>query len=107
MTASNRKFIIFTWGCQMNDDDADQIAGLLMQMGYSSTDIQEEADLAGYQLQLSRTSGEDSRLLQENGPEKAPGKTKGFPLFWLWEDFYFLYLHSFFISCCQRASSSM
>ena len=46
MTAVDRKFIIFTWGCQMNEDDAEQIAGLLMQMGYSPTQIAEEADLA-------------------------------------------------------------
>ena len=46
MTATDRKFIIFTWGCQMNEDDSEQIASLLMQMGYSPTDIQEEADLA-------------------------------------------------------------
>lgn len=46
MTAVDRKFIIFTWGCQMNEDDAEQIAGLLMQMGYSPTDTPQEADLA-------------------------------------------------------------
>jgi len=46
MTSTDRKFIIFTWGCQMNEDDAEQIASLLMQMGYSPTDTQEEADLA-------------------------------------------------------------
>lgn len=46
VTSSDRKFIIFTWGCQMNEDDAEQIASLLMQMGYSPTDIEQEADLA-------------------------------------------------------------
>lgn len=46
MTATDRKFIIFTWGCQMNEDDSEQIASLLMQMGYSPTDNQEEADVA-------------------------------------------------------------
>ena len=46
MTSTDRKFIMFTWGCQMNEDDAEQIASLLMQMGYSPTDNQEEADLA-------------------------------------------------------------
>jgi len=46
MTATNPKFIIFTWGCQMNEDDAEQIANLLMQMGYSPTSNQEEADIA-------------------------------------------------------------
>jgi len=46
VTTADRKFIIFTWGCQMNEDDAEQIASLLMQMGYSPTDNQEEADVA-------------------------------------------------------------
>lgn len=46
MTATDRKFIIFTWGCQMNEDDAEQIASLLMQMGYSPTRNQDDADLA-------------------------------------------------------------
>ncbi|MCE5199206.1 MAG: tRNA (N6-isopentenyl adenosine(37)-C2)-methylthiotransferase MiaB [Armatimonadota bacterium] len=46
MTTSNRNFIVYTWGCQMNEDDAEQIANLLMQMGYSQTDSPEEADVA-------------------------------------------------------------
>lgn len=46
MTSINKKFIIFTWGCQMNEDDSEQIANLLMQMGYSPTRDQEQADLA-------------------------------------------------------------
>jgi tRNA-2-methylthio-N6-dimethylallyladenosine synthase len=46
MTTRNRKFIIFTWGCQMNEDDSEQLSGLLMRMGYSPTDAQEEADVA-------------------------------------------------------------
>ncbi len=40
------KFIIFTWGCQMNEDDSEQIASLLMQMGYTPTSVAEEADIA-------------------------------------------------------------
>ncbi|MCE5314370.1 MAG: tRNA (N6-isopentenyl adenosine(37)-C2)-methylthiotransferase MiaB [Armatimonadota bacterium] len=46
MTTTDRKFIIFTWGCQMNEDDAEQIANILMSMGYSSTQNEEEADVA-------------------------------------------------------------
>ena len=46
MTTCDRKFIIFTWGCQMNEDDAEQIANLLMQMGYSPTQSAEQADIA-------------------------------------------------------------
>lgn len=46
MTTRDRKFIIFTWGCQMNEDDSEQLASLLMRMGYSPTMDQEEADVA-------------------------------------------------------------
>ncbi len=46
MTTCDRKFTIITWGCQMNEDDSEQIANLLMQMGYSPTDDQAEADIA-------------------------------------------------------------
>ncbi|MEN6356427.1 MAG: tRNA (N6-isopentenyl adenosine(37)-C2)-methylthiotransferase MiaB [Armatimonadota bacterium] len=46
MTVTDRKFIIFTWGCQMNEDDAEQIANLLMSMGYSPTQDEQEADIA-------------------------------------------------------------
>ena len=46
MTSCDRKFIIFTWGCQMNEDDSEQIASLLIQMGCSPTDNPKEADIA-------------------------------------------------------------
>jgi tRNA-2-methylthio-N6-dimethylallyladenosine synthase len=46
MTTTDRKFIIITWGCQMNEDDAEQIASLLMGMGYSPTQDENEADIA-------------------------------------------------------------
>lgn len=46
MTHVSPKFIIFTWGCQMNEDDSEQIAGILTQLGYSATDDASEADLA-------------------------------------------------------------
>lgn len=46
VTTTDRKFIIFTWGCQMNEDDSEQIASLLMRMGYCPTDCQEDADVA-------------------------------------------------------------
>jgi len=46
VSTTDRKFIIFTWGCQMNEDDSEQIASLLMRMGYWPTNDQEEADVA-------------------------------------------------------------
>ena len=46
VTTATPKFTIFTWGCQMNEDDSEQIANLLMQMGCSPTDRAEDADIA-------------------------------------------------------------
>jgi len=45
-TGQTGKFIIFTWGCQMNEDDSEQIAARLTQMGYRSTNNAQEADIA-------------------------------------------------------------
>ena len=81
MTTINRKFIIFTWGCQMNDDDAEQIAGLLMQMGYSPTDIQQEADLAvlvtcsvrAKPEQKAKSKLGELRVIKESSPDMIIG----------------------------------
>ena len=39
------KYLIETWGCQMNDHDSEKLAGLLNKEGFSATDSVEEADL--------------------------------------------------------------
>ena len=46
MTATDRRFMVFTWGCQMNEDDSEQIANLLTQMGYTRAGSENEADIA-------------------------------------------------------------
>ena len=77
MTATNRKFIIFTWGCQMNEDDSEQIANLLMQMGYSPTTNQDEADIAMLVTcsvrekpeQKAKSKLGELRILKESNPE--------------------------------------
>lgn len=38
-------FTVLTWGCQMNEEDSNQIASLLIQMGYQPTDELEKADV--------------------------------------------------------------
>ncbi|MER2189624.1 MAG: tRNA (N6-isopentenyl adenosine(37)-C2)-methylthiotransferase MiaB [Solibacillus sp.] len=40
-----RKFYIRTYGCQMNEHDTEVMAGIFMQLGYTSTEIIEEADV--------------------------------------------------------------
>ena len=42
----NEKFIIYTWGCQMNEDDSLQLAVFLRNYGYEETFDVSEADIA-------------------------------------------------------------
>ena len=81
MISTHRKFIIFTWGCQMNEDDAEQIASLLMQMGYSPTDTAQEADLAmlvtcsvrAKPEQKAKSKLGELRVLKESNPDMLIG----------------------------------
>lgn len=41
----NKKFLIETWGCQMNEEDSEKLSGMLMNMGYESTLFREKADV--------------------------------------------------------------
>jgi tRNA-2-methylthio-N6-dimethylallyladenosine synthase len=40
-----KKFLIRTYGCQMNEHDTEIMAGILMELGYESTDKTEDADI--------------------------------------------------------------
>lgn len=40
-----RKYLVETYGCQMNFHDSERMAGLLEQAGYEATDDQEDADV--------------------------------------------------------------
>ncbi|MGC8862064.1 MAG: tRNA (N6-isopentenyl adenosine(37)-C2)-methylthiotransferase MiaB [Armatimonadota bacterium] len=81
MTTTAPRFIIYTWGCQMNEDDSEQIANLLMQMGYSPTDRPEEADVAMLVTCSVRAKPEakaraklgELRLLKNRRPEMIIG----------------------------------
>lgn len=42
---SDNNYHIITWGCQMNEEDSEQMALYLEQMGYQSVDAPEEADV--------------------------------------------------------------
>src|SRR5690625_7156105 len=41
----NRKFLIQTYGCQMNEHDTEVMAGILSEMGYEATTVIDEADV--------------------------------------------------------------
>lgn len=40
-----KKFLIRTYGCQMNEHDTEVMAGILSEMGYEATNVTEEADI--------------------------------------------------------------
>ncbi|SDY69003.1 tRNA-2-methylthio-N6-dimethylallyladenosine synthase [Evansella caseinilytica] len=40
-----KKFLIRTYGCQMNEHDSENMAGILLNMGFESTSVTEEADV--------------------------------------------------------------
>lgn len=42
---ADKKYTINTFGCQMNENDSEKLAGMLESMGYRHTDQQEESDL--------------------------------------------------------------
>lgn len=45
MNNTHAKFLLTTFGCQMNQADAQRIRGILNSLNYSETEIEEEADL--------------------------------------------------------------
>jgi tRNA-2-methylthio-N6-dimethylallyladenosine synthase len=38
-------YLLETWGCQMNEEDSEKLAGMLSDMGYNSTNNREDADI--------------------------------------------------------------
>lgn len=58
MLNGSKKYIITTWGCQMNEHDSEKMSGILESLGYVSTDIKEEADLIIFNTCLVRENAE-------------------------------------------------
>ena len=72
---NNKKYLITTWGCQMNEHDSEKISGILSSLGYIETNNKEEANLIIYNTCLIRENaelkvygnlGELKRLKREN-----------------------------------------
>ena len=61
-----RKYLIETFGCQMNIHDSERLAGLLDQAGYEKTDLPSDADLVVINTCSVRERAED-RLYTELG----------------------------------------
>src|SRR6188508_293981 len=54
-----RKYLIETFGCQMNVHDSERMAGLLEQAGFEATDLAEDADLVVINTCSVREHAED------------------------------------------------
>ncbi|TRM12466.1 tRNA (N6-isopentenyl adenosine(37)-C2)-methylthiotransferase MiaB [Lentibacillus cibarius] len=70
-----RKFMIRTYGCQMNEHDTEVMAGILSEMGYESTDDQHEADIILLNTCAIRENAEN-KVFGEIGHLKALKREK-------------------------------
>lgn len=74
-TGEGRKYIIFTYGCQMNEHDSEEIAWILEEMGYSPAENKEESDLIIYNTCSVRENA-DLKVYGHLGALKALKKRK-------------------------------
>ena len=65
----NLKYMIFTMGCQLNENDSEKISGMLEHMQYTKTDDVDEANLIIYNTCCVRENAED-RLFGKLGEVK-------------------------------------
>ncbi|TFJ94731.1 tRNA (N6-isopentenyl adenosine(37)-C2)-methylthiotransferase MiaB [Lentibacillus salicampi] len=70
-----RKFMIRTYGCQMNEHDTEVMAGILSEMGYESTNDTEEADIILLNTCAIRENAEN-KVFGEIGHLKALKREK-------------------------------
>lgn len=54
-----KKYMILTFGCQLNENDSEKLCGMLEQMGYQKTENQKETDLALFNTCCVRENAED------------------------------------------------
>ncbi|CCQ98526.1 enzyme for ms(2)i(6)A formation for tRNA modification [[Clostridium] ultunense Esp] len=54
-----KRYLIYTWGCQMNVHDSEVMAGILEEMGYTPAEEEKEADLILFNTCAVRENAED------------------------------------------------
>ncbi|MBR2289622.1 MAG: tRNA (N6-isopentenyl adenosine(37)-C2)-methylthiotransferase MiaB [Clostridia bacterium] len=72
----NWKYVILTFGCQLNENDSEKIAGMLEEMGFAKTEVFEEADLVIFNTCCVRENAEE-RLFGKLGEIKKMKEQKG------------------------------
>ena len=70
----NLKYVILTFGCQLNENDSEKIAGLVEKMGYSKANVFEEANLVIFNTCCVRENAEE-RLFGKLGEIKKMKET--------------------------------
>lgn len=57
--SKNKKYFLRTFGCQLNENDSEKLAGMLDQMGFSETDKMDEANLILFNTCTIRANAND------------------------------------------------
>ena len=73
---NQKKYIILTMGCQLNENDSEKLSGMIEQMGYIKTDDFKDADLVLFNTCCVRENAED-RLFGKLGEIKRIKEKKG------------------------------
>ena len=71
----NLNYYIFTFGCQLNENDSEKIAGMLEELGYIKTDEYKNADIIVFNTCCVRENAEE-RLFGKIGEIKNLKKSK-------------------------------
>jgi len=58
-TNLTQTFHISTYGCQMNEEDSEKISGMLKRIGYSNTEVKEDADIIIFNTCCVRENAEN------------------------------------------------
>lgn len=74
---ANKKYLIETWGCQMNEEDSEKLSGMLGNLGYETCESREEADIIIFNTCCVRENPENKvygnlgnlKILKKKKPE--------------------------------------
>ena len=72
----NQHYVIYTMGCQLNENDSEKISGMIEKMGYTPASQVEEADLVVFNTCCVRENAED-RLFGKLGEMKRLKEQRG------------------------------
>ena len=72
----NLKYTILTFGCQLNENDSEKLAGMAEKMGYTYTEDFKQADLAIFNTCCVRENAED-KLFGKLGELKKVKEARG------------------------------